>query len=945
MLVVAMLCTCILTPVQPAEAASSKVSTKQYTISKKAGTYSKTTKITITAKKGYKVYYTTGSNLTTKKVIKSGKKKTLTIKKTTTLKLYAVKKNAKVTAKALKSKAVKRKTKSYKYKIKTATSGGSSSDYGSDSSGSGSGSSGSDSSGSGNGSSGSGSGSGSSGSDSSGSGSGSSGSDSSGSGSGSSGSDSSGSGNGSSGSGSDSGSDSSDESDITVSAKEIGDIDYTIDASQSVSDNSAFTVSVNDAGPTTVSINSAGTYYFSGSMENVNIVVNKNEKKITDTVALVLDNLTIDNSSLTSDDPVISIGAKTADVVIAVSGQVTLKGAGSFATAPASAIVYADDKNTTLTMQAYEAASEAEVTVTDSMASDTDYNGEDPSDGICAKGTLVIVNGTYNITTNGDCLKGSGSKGNGGVTVGGGTLNLTSNLGNAIKSKNGAIQILGGTVNSLSTAEDAINAKNYTVNIKGGTVNIDKCFGDGIQGENVNITGGNVDIKTHYEYAGKNFYDTSLGSGNYNSITSNGDNNKTETVYVDTGSHKGIKAGTKAKTFTYASVSAKSDYTAGVANVQEASGGLTITGGTINIDTTKTGIKYNASSGNGGAPGGGMGGGGSSTTDSNGQMTATSDGQYIIGAPEDGIHSNNTTVISGGTITIAAADDGIASSESLYITGNNTVINITTAYEGIESGEICIGKTTESDTATSPTVTVKSNDDGINAAKKTLTYSYADEDEETYTKKSVAGENNTMTVYGGTVTVSIDDESSHTVTLPYKGQSDTSITFTSDGDGIDCNGSFYAKGGKVIVFGAASNGNGPIDMDNDFEIAAGATVLAIASSGSMTESPTSVGQAYITTSSGGGMGGGMGSGMGGGRPGGSSSSVTLTSGGSLKIYDTDGSTELISVTLPNKSMGYLLFSTSGMTNGSSYKVVSGSTASLTATTNVSSSSGGSPFGH
>ena len=93
-------------------AASSKVSTKKYTLSQKAGTYSSTFKLKITAKKGYKVYYSTGSNLNIKKVIKSGKSKTITISKTTTLKIYAVKKSTIITKKKLKTSAVKKKTKS-----------------------------------------------------------------------------------------------------------------------------------------------------------------------------------------------------------------------------------------------------------------------------------------------------------------------------------------------------------------------------------------------------------------------------------------------------------------------------------------------------------------------------------------------------------------------------------------------------------------------------------------------------------------------------------------------------------------------------------------------------------------------------------------------------------------------------------------------------------------
>lgn len=121
LMVMALILAYIPVPAADVDAASTKVNTKMYTISKKAGTYSSTTKITIKAKKGYKVYYTTGAKLSTKKLIKSGKKKTLTIKKTTTVKIYAVKKSTKITAKKLKTKKVKKKTKSYRYTIKTKT--------------------------------------------------------------------------------------------------------------------------------------------------------------------------------------------------------------------------------------------------------------------------------------------------------------------------------------------------------------------------------------------------------------------------------------------------------------------------------------------------------------------------------------------------------------------------------------------------------------------------------------------------------------------------------------------------------------------------------------------------------------------------------------------------------------------------------------------------------
>lgn len=104
-----------------AGAASSKVNTKKYTISKKAGTYDSTVKITLKAKKGYKVYYSVGSKLSTKNLIKSGKSKKLTFKKTTTLKVYAVKKNTSITQKKLNRKSVLKKAVSYKYTIKSGS--------------------------------------------------------------------------------------------------------------------------------------------------------------------------------------------------------------------------------------------------------------------------------------------------------------------------------------------------------------------------------------------------------------------------------------------------------------------------------------------------------------------------------------------------------------------------------------------------------------------------------------------------------------------------------------------------------------------------------------------------------------------------------------------------------------------------------------------------------
>lgn len=256
--------------------------------------------------------------------------------------------------------------------------------------------------------------------------------------------------------------------------------------------------------------------------------------------------------------------------------------AGTTTTSLPGGVIEAKGTDTVLTFASYDETDIGSLSVTDAMDADTtDYGSEDPSDGISCKGTLNIQSGTYEISSNGDCLKGTGSDGSGGVYITGGSLSLTSALGSGIKSKNG------------------------NISISGGKVIITHCQGDGIQGEWISISGDDtyVDITTEYENAGVNYYSNSLGSGNYNTLTSN-NSTKTETVNVDTGSHKGIKAGTKSSTYSYTSVSDDSTLVAGQTYSTEASGGLVITGGTIIVDTTQSGIKYNGG-------GDGMGGGNS----------------------------------------------------------------------------------------------------------------------------------------------------------------------------------------------------------------------------------------------------------------------------------------------------------------------------------------------
>ena len=917
------------TPSASVSAASSKVTTKMYTLSQKAGTYSDTVKLTITAKKGYKVYYSTSSNLDTKKVVKSGKSKTITIKKTTTLKIYAVKKSTIITKKKLKTSAVKKKTKSYKYVIKTADSDSSDNaatttdsttqattaattentnstttekQTSSETSVSGDTTKTSATASTDN--------------------------------------------NNSSENTSEQPSDKTSEpgngtqptppndqnSSSTGEIKSEAEAQSELEEAASTAESSVSTekavkgtdtpetdvteinlssledstdVSVSTENETTkITVNKSGNYSLSGNVANTIIEISDS---VTDTVGITLDNTTIDNSSLTYDTPVIS--SSKAALVLTLDGTSTITGSTNYTTSPAKGIIYSDK---TITVNG-----DGTLNITDSCTT-TDFGDNDPTDGIASKESLVIESGTINVSSNGDCLKGT----NKGITINDGTLTLSSNLGKGVTSKKGLVTIAGGTT-TINCADDAISAKKGnvqitdgtitigttkcggdgikaggTAKITGGTVTINNCYGDGIQAEDVVIADGTINIKTYYEYANTNFYKSNSVSGSsYNSETENESTGlKTETINYDTGSHKAIKVGTKAKTYSYTSITdSESEFTAGTTYTEEASGGLTITGGTINIDTTATGIKYN------GGSSGAMGGGDSKT---------------IIGSPDDAIHSNNDATISGGTITIKSSDDGISVVNNLYIL-NSTSIDIQTAYEGIEAGNIVVGTTTDSE----PIVSVYSNDDGINASKKDqLTYVYADENEEKYTKTSYKTSGNSLTINAGTVNVEIADDQTHSVSLSNAGEQSSTYTFNANGDGIDCNGSFYAYGGNITVIGGTSGGNGAIDRDENFILGSGATLFVIGSNG-MLEGITQADQAYIQTSS-----------------------ASISKGSNVKISDASGN-ELYSTTA-KKSAAYILYSSPKITSGDSYTLNIGSNSTtLTGTTDAMTGGMGGPGGN
>lgn len=182
------------------------------------------------------------------------------------------------------------------------------------------------------------------------------------------------------------------------------------------------------------------------------------------------------------------------------------------------------------------------------------------------------------------------------------------------------------------------------------------------------------------------------------------------------------------------------------------------------------------------------------------------DGTYIINAVDDGIVGHDSLTVAGGTYTIDSKDDGIKSSKSdndskgyvhimggnftincgddgihaeTYLYIENGTINITECYEGIEGHYITIDD---------GIISIKSSDDGINAAK--------------------------------------DSASSLVI-------NDGKIYVNAEGDGIDSNGTVVINSGTIVVDGPVSDGDSGLDYDVSCTINGG--YIFIAGSSGMAE--------------------------------------------------------------------------------------------------------------
>ena len=258
---------------------------------------------------------------------------------------------------------------------------------------------------------------------------------------------------------------------------------------------------------------------------------------------------------------------------------------------------------------------------------------------------------------------------------------------------------------------------------------------------------------------------------------------------------------------------------------------LTITGGTFDIKTLNG---YNSGSSFSSDTMSCKGLKASASDDDTDDATNTitiSGGSFTLNTADDAVHSDGYIVITGGTFDIYSGDDGVHADTSLTLgTSGGTVdrdpyITVNYSYEGLEAGNVYIysGK-----------YYVYATDDGINAAGGS-----------SQGTDPGAGGGNHFNPGGGPgghaqqpSSSSSSSSSSYSLNI-YGGK----VYVNCLGDGLDSNGALNLTGGEIEVWSQSSGDNEPLDCDGTLYVK-GATVFAAGCAGMGQASPASGSQTY-----------------------------------------------------------------------------------------------------
>ena len=355
----------------------------------------------------------------------------------------------------------------------------------------------------------------------------------------------------------------------------------------------------------------------------------------------------------------------------------------------------------------YTTANATLVTLTDSSATAkgkyTGYEIDGTDVSITAAGTYVF---------SGDCDNGSITvkKGVTGVTIVLNGLTLTNDDSAAItlnKTAEASLIAAAGTTNTVADTEGSSD-ENAAVKVKSGaslsiggtgTLTVDGNAKNGIKGAaDAVITVAEVKLNINAADDGLSCDDELNITGGTLSITAGGDAVKASPDTGDTENQDTTSLGNVTISGGTLTLNATED---GI----QADGDLTISGGTFHVKTN--------------------GGHTTALTDDSasckgfkaGKTLTVTGGTVNVDSADDALHANEDVTITGGTLTLAAGDDAVHADNDLVIgtkgasSTSTPRINITASYEGLEGTTV---------TVYSGDIDVVASDDGVNAANSTL---------------------------------------------------------------------------------------------------------------------------------------------------------------------------------------------------------------------------------
>lgn len=394
-----------------------------------------------------------------------------------------------------------------------------------------------------------------------------------------------------------------------------------------------------------VTITAEGTYIFSGTLSEGQIVVDADNAK----VQIVFDNVDItcassaavyvksaekvfvtlaegSQNTLRNTDEYVAIDDNNIDAVIFAKSDLTSNGTGSLTivSAEGHGIVSKDDLKITGGTYDITAAGHALSGKDSVRIADGTFILTAEKDGIHAenaddeeKGYIYIADGDFTITSDGDGMDASNI-----VQIEDGTLDITAGGGAANSLKTHESDMPGGPGGGMPQNGEKLDGESMPQ------------MGEKPDGENMTEMGKRPDGTTPPEKPSQtdqsDTADETAAPDNATDHQSSSAETTEDTTTDESGtSTKGIKAG----------------------------GGMYLNGGTYQIDSADDSIHSNAN-------------------------ITIADGTYTLATGDDGVHADDALIVNGGTITVTESYEGL---EGLAVTINDGTIDITASDDGINT--------------------------------------------------------------------------------------------------------------------------------------------------------------------------------------------------------------------------------------------------------------------